>query len=292
MINKSKVRQTALNLIYAVEENGGDINNFDLNLFWGIAQEKEMDTYRKTLAKALIHTARASADSARLLSTRADAVLVATKDNLPAAKLAEEVQRLQQRSNEFESALKALKYCIKDKRQDTTEQLGICCRDLMSLAHVTQALALDLVPEFANFPEYRQILQQLEAAINRRNKLMAICASLRYPQELLGQAEFTNLVRSAEMLRELRPEVETLALAVIARRAEYEEKLNTLLQNYSLERMDVVDKCIIYLSLYELEVNKLDTPIVVSEATALAHAYSGGKSAPFIHGIISAAAKA
>lgn len=291
MINKSKVRQTALNLIYAVEANGGDINNFDLNLFWDIAQEKEMDTYRKTLAKALIHTARASADSARLLSTRAEALLSATKDNLPAAKLAEDTDRLQKRSDEFEASLKALKYCLKDKRQDTTEQLGICCRELMNLAHVIQALASELVPLFADFPEYRQILQQLESAINRRNKLMAVCASLRYPQELLGQAEFTNLVRCAEMLQELRPEVEKLALAVIARRADFEEKINSLLRNYSLERMDVVDKCIIFLALYELEISKLDTPIVVSEATALAHAYSGGKSAPFIHGIISAAAK-
>jgi transcription termination factor NusB len=54
----------------------------------------------------------------------------------------------------------------------------------------------------------------------------------------------------------------------------------------------VVDRCILYIALYELEYNKLDTPIVVSEANALADAYSGGKSAPFIHGVISAAAKA
>ncbi len=292
MINKSKVRQAALNLIYAVEENGGSMEAFDLNLFWAISQEKEVDTYRKTLAKAIVHTARASADSARLLTTRTEAVLNATKDNLPAAKLAEDIERLQKRSDEFEAALKALKYCLKDKRQDTTEQLGICCTDVMTLAQVVEALGKELTPLFADFPEYRQILQQLEAAITRRNKLMSVCAALRYPQNLLGQPEFVNLVRSAEMLQELRPEAEKLALGVIARRAQLEEKVNTLLQNYSLERLDVVDKCIIYLSLYEMEVNKLDTPIVVSEATALAHAYAGGKSAPFIHGIISAAAKA
>ena len=51
MINKSKVRQAALNLIYAIEENGGNIADFDLNLFWEIAQEKETDTYRKPSLK-------------------------------------------------------------------------------------------------------------------------------------------------------------------------------------------------------------------------------------------------
>ena len=290
MINKSKVRQTALNLIYAVEENGGTLENFDLNLFWDIALEKETDNYRKTLAKALLHTARASADSARLLNTRAQAALDAMKDNLPAAKMAEDIERLNKRSAEFESALAVLKYCLKDKRQDTTEQLGICCRDFMQLAHAIEGLANDLTPQFADFPEFRAVLQQLESAINRRVKVMSACSALRYPENLHGNVEHTNLVRSAEMLQELRPAAEKMALAVVAQREQMEAKLASLLQNYSLPRLDVVDKCIIYLALYELEVNKLDTPIVVSEATALAHAYSGGKSAPFIHGIISAAA--
>lgn len=290
MINKSKVRQAALNLIYAVEENGGTLENFDLNLFWEIAQEKEMDNYRKAQAKALLHAARSSADTARLLNTRGQAALDAMKDTLPAAKMAEDLERLMKRSAEFESALAALKYCLKDKRQDTTEQLGICCRDFMLLAHAIEGLAADLTPQFADFPEFRTELQQLESAINRRIKVMSVCASLRFPEELQGNVEFTNLVRCAEMLRELRPAAEKMALAVVAQREQMEERLSSLLQNYSLSRLDVVDKCIIYLALYELEVNKLDTPIVVSEATALAHAYAGGKSAPFIHGIISAAA--
>lgn len=292
MINKSKVRRAALNLLYAVEENKGNVQEMDLNLFWGITQEKEMDHYRKDLAKAICHVSRSSADSARLLNTRAESALLAMKDNLPAAKLAEDIQRLQKRSDEFESAIKALKYCQKDKRQDTTTQLGICCTDAMNLAQVVEGLSKELLPVFADFPEFRAPLQQLESAINRRNKLMSVCASLRQAENLSGQAEFTNLVRSAEMLRELRPEAEKLALAIVARREQYEAKLSELLQNYSTERMDVVDKCIIFLAFYEMEVNKLDTPIVVSEANALADTYSGGKSAPFIHGIISAAAKA
>lgn len=292
MINKSKVRRAALNLIYAIEENKGNLQDLELNLFWDIAQEKEMDHYRKDLAKAICHVSRSSADSARLLNTRVEAVLAAMKNNLPAAKLAEDIERMQKRSDEFEAAIKALKYCQKDKRQDTTEQLGICCTEAMNLAQVVDGLSKDLVPQFADFPEYRAPLQQLESAINRRLKLMTVCASLRHTENLSGQAEFTNLVRSAELLRELRPEAEKLALAVVSRRDQFEEKIGELLQNYSMERMDVVDKCIIFLALYELEVNKLDTPIVVSEATALADAYSGSKSAPFIHGIISAAAKA
>ena len=291
MVNKSKVRQSALNLIYAVEENGGSVEQLDLNLFWEIEQEKDTDDYRKTLAKALLHTARASADSARLLETRADEAIAAFCDSLPAAKLSEDVARLQKRSAEFESALAALKYCLKDKRQDTTHQLWLCCKDVIALAQIIGALAENLLPLFADFPEFRAVLQKLEAAITRRRKQMSTCAIMSNPKDLLGQPEYLNLVRCAEVLEQLQPEAEKLALNVLSKKVELDAILIPLLHNYSIERMDVIDKAILYLALYELKFNKLDTPIVVSEATALANDYSGGKSAPFIHGIISAAAK-
>lgn len=292
MINKSKVRQTALNLIYAIEVNGGSAHAVDLNLFWSIAQEKELDHYRLALAKALIHTTRASADTAALLQSKADAALFTMQNHLPMAKLADGIERIRNSSAEFEAAVKALKYSLKDKRRDGTAQLGICCNNVINLAGVIEGLCQEITPSFADFPELRKELQQLEAAINRRTKTLCLCAELRHPQNLSDRPEFINLVRCANTLQELRPEVEKLALGVVAHRQTLEAEIDKHLVNYSLPRIDTVDKCLLMLALYELKINKLDTPIVVSEVTALAHDYSGGKSAPFIHGIISAAAAA
>ncbi len=292
MINKSKVRQSALGLIYAVEENGGELQNFDLNLFWRISQEKETDHYRQALCKAIAHVARASADSARLLATRAQAVLDALHGDLTASRLVTDLERLTKRSSEFDAALAAMRYCARDKRQDTTDKLELCCKDVITLAVAVEGLGRDMLPSLEDFPVYRKVLEPLKSAIMRRGKLMAAVAALSTPLMLEGQQEFTGLVRCARMLEELRPAAEEFALAVLARKPQLEERLTSLLQNYSTARLDVVDRCILYIALYELEYNKLETPIVVSEANALADAYSGGKSAPFIHGIISAAAKA
>ena len=291
MMNKSKVRQSALSLIYAVEENGGDLQHFDLNLFWRISLEKETDHYRTALCKAISHVARASADSARLLATRTQAVVDAMRADTTAGRLLADIERVQQRSAEFEAALAAMRYCARDPRQDTTDKLEICCKDVMNLAIAVDGLGRDLLPTLADFPVYATVLKPLKSAILRRSKLMASVAVLANPLALEGQ-EFVGLVRCARVLEELRPEAEEFALAVLAKKSQLEERLNSLLQNYSIARLDVVDRCILYIALYELEYNKLDTPIVVSEANALADAYSGGKSAPFIHGVISAAAKA
>lgn len=290
MINKSKIRQIALSLIYAIEENGGNADGLDKNLFWRIALEKDTDRYRLALSKAIAHVCRASTDSAQLLEARANAALDATAGDLTASKLRADIDRLQKRSSEFESALAAMRYCAKDKRQDTTDQLELCCKDILLLARSVEGLCSDLLPGFSDFPIYRPQLDPLGAALRRRSKLMAACSALASPLDLESKNEFAGLVKSACALKEIPLAAEELAWGVLSKKAEYDARLEELLHNYSISRLDVVDRCLIYISFYELEENKLDIPIVVSEAIALANTYSSGKSAPFIHGLISAVA--
>ncbi len=291
MVNKSKIRQSALHLIYSVLENGGDTVTFDFDLFWQIAQEKDRDHFRQAQAKAIGHACRSAADSSRLLQERTSAVLDATQGDLTAARLREDVERYAAQSARFDAALKAQQLCLVDPRREGTGQLHLCNKDVMRLAAAVEGLGREMLPSFADYPAYRAVLDPFAAALRRRGRMLALCAAIDTPLVLEG-AEYASLVRYARTLQELRPAAERLARAVLAQRAAFDERLAAGLQNYSPERLDVVDKSILYLSLYELEFNKLDMPIAVSEATALADAYSGSKSAPFIHGVLAAIARA
>ncbi len=287
-MNKSKVRQSALLLIYSVLEHGGDLARFGLDLFWEIASEKERDHYILAEARAIGHICRAAQEGIRQLTSRANAALEMMEGDLTAARLREGVERYARQAATFASALAAQQMCLVDKRRDTTDQLALCNRDVIRLARAVDGLGRDLLPTLADAPAYRIVLEPFAASVRRQGRMLALCASVETPASLAGSGEFTALIRCAELLRELRPAAEELALAVLARREEYDARMAACLQNYSPERLDVVDKSVLYLALYELEVNKLDMPIVVSEATALADTYSGSKSAPFIHGVLAA----
>ncbi len=287
-ISRSKVRQSALNYLYTYLSNGSQ--PVDSQLFWSISQEKERDHFRTAHAKALLHACRATADSARLLEERVQSVENTMHADLTAASLREEIERYRNQSSNFDAAVKALQYCYTDKRRETTDQLLLCTGDVLRLAAVVEALGRDLLPRFADFPAYRPQLDGLAATINRRARMLQVCITLAAPLELTDNKEYAGLVRQAQDLEELRPAVETLVKGIIARIPLMEPRLEGLLTNYSLERVDLVDKAILYIALYELEENGLEVPIVVSEATALANEYSGSKSAQFIHGIIAAAA--
>ncbi len=291
MMNKSKVRQSALSLIYAVLENGGDTTVFDFDLFWDIAQEKECDHYAMAEAKAVAHTCRNLPDAARVAASRVQAVRDALEGDLTAAKLREDTERYAGQLTQLVAAQRAQQLCLADKRRDGTAQLALCNKDVIRLAYAVEGLGRALLPTFADYPAYRAVLDPFAAAVRRCGRLLAPCAALDNPASLEGAGEFAALVRSAEVLQALRTAAEELALAVLGRRAEYDGRIAAKLDNYSPDRLDMVDKCILYLALHEMEVNGLDMPIVVSEATALADAYSGSKSAPFIHGVIAALAR-
>ncbi len=291
MITRSKVRQSALILIYSLLENGGEPEHFDFELFRSIAQEKEQERYTNAEAKAIIHICRTAKDAARLLAERVEAVHVAMDANITTARLREEVERYARQCARFASDFEALQFSLASKRRETVAELSRRNRNLILLARAVAGLGRDLLPTFADYPLYRAVLEPLAATVRRLERMLSLCASVETPAALAGSGEFTSLIRAGELLAELGPAAEKLACAVMAHRSEYDERIAARLENYSPERLDVVDKAILYLALYELEENGLEAPIAISEATALADMYSGSKSAQFIHGVLAALMK-
>lgn len=291
MTNRSQVRRCALNLLYALAENGADAASFDRELFWGITLEKETERYRTAQAKALLHAARTSADSARLLTERSQEVENAMHGDLTTANLREDVARYAQRSAAFESAVETLRLSLTDKRRQSWEPLAEAAAAVMQGAGVLLEMGQQLLPVLEDAVAYRTVAEHYSALIRRRARMLSAVVALRDPLSMEPQKEIEGLQKQAAYLAELRPAAEALADAVLAKQAELEELMAPLLAHYTTERLDAVDKAILLISLYELRVNKLEVAIVVSEANALADAYSGSKSAPFIHGVLAAAAK-
>lgn len=291
-INRSEIRKSALTLLYALRGNGDCPDSFDFDLFWKIAQEKKSDRMRESHARAVLHVCRASGESAQLLASRAEALLTAMQGDLTTVTLRDETERYANRSQAFEAAVSALSYCLGDNRREDTEQLALCTRDVLRLAAALSPMGEDLVQRFADFPASRSLTEPLAAAVRRRGKLMEATAGLSDPITLADSKEHAGLARQAADLQGLRPATEELVNAILRHREELEAELSERIANYSLERVDLIDSCILLIALYELRFNKLEPAIVISEANLLANAYSGSKSAPFIHGILASAAKA
>lgn len=289
MNQRSKIRQCALHYIYAKLQGGA--SDFSSDLFWDISLEKDRDHFRRSLAKMLVHTARNSQDSFRLLEERLTALIEATAEDMSTSSLRDELGRFLTQSSKLESTIIALGHALVDKRRDDSEHLVDISNELITTADVLKQLGPDLSFSLADYPTYARYAEGVKAIIKRRLSISDRIVALRDVDLLPAEGEYKSLVSANKELASIRPAAEELAKNVLAQQERWEEILEPLLQNYSMERLDMLDKCILFLMLYELKMLELPLPVVVSEANALANAYSGSKSATFIHGVLAAAHK-
>ncbi len=76
-----------------------------------------------------------------------------------------------------------------------------------------------------------------------------------------------------------------------ARAEELDPIISTHAKNWRIERMPAIDKAILRLSLAEMRTTSTPAKVVINEAVELAKKFSSEDAAPFINGILDAAAK-
>jgi len=84
--------------------------------------------------------------------------------------------------------------------------------------------------------------------------------------------------------------VETLVTHIIDTRDTIDKKIKQYAPHWPLEQMNLVDKNILRIGVYELLQNEKDTPprVAINEAIELAKNYGGPASGKFVNGILGA----
>ena len=77
----------------------------------------------------------------------------------------------------------------------------------------------------------------------------------------------------------------------IAKRATIDAALTDVTMNWRMERLAVLDRCVLRMGAAELERGETPPRVVIQEAVTLAERYSGIKSAKFVNGVLDALAR-
>jgi transcription antitermination protein NusB len=102
------------------------------------------------------------------------------------------------------------------------------------------------------------------------------------------ERSFWKSARAAESTRRFANE---LFEGAIAQADSNDKFLGKLSKNWRLERMPEIDRGILRLAIYELRSGTAPVKVVINEALELAKKFSTAESAPFLNGILDAAAK-
>jgi transcription antitermination protein NusB len=91
------------------------------------------------------------------------------------------------------------------------------------------------------------------------------------------------------------PDERTIASALIRtfihRRDTIDAALTEVTTNWRMERLAVLDRCVLRMGAAELERGETPPRVVIQEAVTLAERYSGTRSAKFVNGVLDALAR-
>jgi N utilization substance protein B len=86
--------------------------------------------------------------------------------------------------------------------------------------------------------------------------------------------------------------MESLAKGTESEKSNLDAVISSKSEHWRIERMPVVDRNILRMAVYEMQILKTPAPVVIDEAIELARQFSSDESVPFINGVLDAVNRA
>jgi len=124
-----------------------------------------------------------------------------------------------------------------------------------------------------------------------RARALQVLYSMEVAEGLSLQDAVTRLARLTGPDPLVYDRVEALAAAVVAEREELDRLAAEAAENWRLERIATVERCILRIGIHELLRGETPPKVAIDEAVQLAHWFGGPKAPPFINGVLDRVAR-
>jgi len=124
-----------------------------------------------------------------------------------------------------------------------------------------------------------------------RARALQALYSMEMAEGLSLQDAITRLARLTGPDPTVYDRAEALAAAVVAEREELDRLASEAAENWRLERIAAVERCILRIGVHELLRGETPPKVAIDEAVQLAHWFGGPKAPSFINGVLDRVAR-
>jgi N utilization substance protein B len=292
MPSRRQIREATIQFLYCSDIEGGASPSELREPFWQFLTESD----RKNLLFATFRTVQhlAIGRQSRLVEFVERTEVAKTHITaLPGAEtLVTDLNRLLALESSWSISFSQLEKTPKDgEDQDVADELD------SALAHffaIDQDLAYNrdkFLKSSEDFPQIKSQLEALNATIRRLQRISNRLRMVETPESFPDQADLAKIRQSKAEISALRSQTDALVDAVLACKAEIDEKLSTMVENYSPERIDPVDRAVLRLGTYELMKTETPNKVIINEAIELAKRFGTTDSNRFVNGMLDSVAK-
>ncbi len=288
MPGRRQIRETVVQFLYSADLEGGADPVLLREPFWDFITESDRKALHVATYRTLLHLAQGRDERVTKFVERAEAADALLGGALEYESMRHGLRRILELESTWSSAFAALGRLAREGGDDDT----LAGRFEKALDHCF-GLDRDLATARADFlyaaaeeVAMRGRLEPVVSAIKRLDRVSERIRMVADPGGFPDQPDLAKLRESAEDIRELRVRVDRLVDGILASKREIDSRIAGVVENFTPERIDPVDRAILRLAIYELRSGEVPLKVVINEAIELAKRFGTTESGRFVNGVL------
>ncbi|MCF7676120.1 MAG: transcription antitermination factor NusB [Akkermansiaceae bacterium] len=288
MASRRQVREAAVQFLYCADLEGGAEPTDLRGPFWDFITESDRRSLQVATFRTVIHLAQGR--EARLLEfqTRAKPAAAHLSAWPEAESLKLDLQHIAVQEDAWSAAYDKLERLPLDDTDKSfvADQFSRGLEVLFGLDRDLAASRQRFLEGLEDHPKLRGQLESVAASIRRLQRVSDRMRMVEHPEQFPEQGDLGKLRDSKASIETLRQHADQLVDAVLAHKETIDQALAAVVENYSPERIDPVDRAVLRLATYELAHTATPTKVILNEAIELARRFGTTDSHRFVNGLL------
>ena len=292
MPSRRQIREAVVQFLYCADLEGGADPAGLRGPFWDFVTESDRRSLQLAMFRTVHHLAQGR--EGRLAEfverqTSASALLAAWPE---AESLKRELTRIAELESGWSTALAKLERLPKDDDDaSVAENFASALGKLFLIDRELAASRQRFTEGIEDFPALRGPMEAVAATIRRLQRVSDRLRMVEEPEKFPEQADLARLRDSKAEIEELRRRSDELVDLILANKEAIDATLAGVVDNYSPERIDPVDRAILRLATHEILHASTPPKVAINEAIELAKRFGTSDSKRFVNGVLDRIAK-
>lgn len=292
MPSRRQIREAVVQFLYCADLEGGADPAGLRDPFWDFVTESDRRSLQLATFRTVHHLAHGREGRLAEFVERqatASAFLAAWPE---AESLKTTLTRIAELESSWSTALAKLERLPKDD-----DDASVAASFSAALAHLflidreLSAARRNFLLGSEDFPALRGQLEAVSATIRRLQRVSDRLRMVEEPEKFPEQADLARLRDSKAEIDELRRRSDELVDLILNHKDLIDQTLSGVVDNYSPERIDPVDRAILRLATHEILTAKTPPNVAINEAIELAKRFGTTDSGRFVNGVLDRIAK-
>ena len=292
MASRRQVREAVVQFLYCSVLEGGAEPTALREPFWDFVTESDRRSLQVAIFRTVIHLAHGREGRLVEFQTRLQSATAHLTAWPQAERLQSELQRIAELETAWSIAFEALERLPRDQDEATVaENFTRGLTAFFALDRELAAARQRFLEGMEDFPALRGQLEAVAASVRRLQRVSDRLRMVEEPEKFPEQGDLAKLRDSKAAILALRQQADQLVDAVLANKDAIDRTLAAVVENFSPERIDPVDRAVLRLATYEIQLTATPAKVIINEAIELAKRFGTTDSHRFVNGVLDRIAK-